>query len=232
MSLSITQLQLPRAETATVSDSPPQIVLASRNRKKSGEIRDLLAPKGIEVLSVADFENVPEVVEDGKTFAENAAKKASQTASVLGHWTIGEDSGLCVDALNGAPGVYSARYSGPDATDESNNAKLLEALENVSDEHRRAKYICHIALADPSGDVQLHVEAACRGRIARQPRGTNGFGYDPLFLIPEYHRTFGELSPTVKQVLSHRARAFQRFIPRLLKLVDHSPRSSAAGTRP
>ena len=195
----------------------PPVVLASRNPKKSEEIRALLGPHGIEVLSVADFPDVPDVIEDGETFADNAAKKACEVAAQLHHWAIGEDSGLCVDALGGAPGVYSARYSGPSATDESNNEKLLVDLANVPPERRGAKYVCHIAVADPQGELALHVEATCRGQITQVPRGANGFGYDPYFLIPEYHQTFGELSPLVKRQLSHRARAFRRLIPDLLK---------------
>jgi XTP/dITP diphosphohydrolase len=195
----------------------PSVVLSSRNRKKSEEIRALLAPHGIDLVGVADFPDVSEVEEDGDTFAANAAKKASDVARQVQHWTIGEDSGLRVDALNGAPGVYSARYSGPDATDASNNAKLIAELANVPDERRGGEYVCHIAVADPSGEIRLNVEATCRGRIARQARGTNGFGYDPYFLIREYHRTFGELSPLVKQQLSHRARAFNLLIPRLVQ---------------
>jgi XTP/dITP diphosphohydrolase len=198
--------------------SYPELVLASRNRKKTGEMCDLLAPHGFAVRSVADFDGVPEVVEDGDTFAANAAKKASQTARHLGRWTIGEDSGLEVDALKGAPGVYSARYSGDGATDESNNAKLIAELADIPDERRGARYVCHVALADPQGNVRLAVERTCRGRITRAPHGTNGFGYDPYFLIPEYHRTFGELSPLVKQRLSHRSRAFHALLPALVRL--------------
>lgn len=194
-----------------------RIVLASRNRKKSAEIAELLAPYGIEVVSVAEFPEAADVVEDGETFAENARKKASETARALSRWTIGEDSGLEVEALGGAPGVYSARYSGPDATDESNNEKLLRELAGVPAEQRGARYVCHVALADPEGRIRCEATGTCRGRIITEPRGTGGFGYDPLFLIPEYHRTFGELGPAAKRHLSHRARAFERFIPQLLR---------------
>jgi XTP/dITP diphosphohydrolase len=198
----------------------PAIVIASRNQKKTGEIRALLAGHGVDVQNVADFENVPEVVEDGQSFAENAAIKASQTARFLSRWTLGEDSGLQVDHLGGAPGIYSARYSGENATDAANNAKLIEELAGVDDGRRGAAYVCSIAAADPEGTISLTVEARCRGRITTDPRGENGFGYDPYFLIPEYHRTFGELSPTVKQHLSHRARAFARLIPALVRLLE------------
>lgn len=197
----------------------PRLVVASRNAKKRREIEELLAPHNIEVLSVTEFPNVPEVIEDGATFAENAAKKATQTARHLNCWVLGEDSGLMVDALGGAPGVYSARFSGEGATDEKNNLKLLAELVNVPDEKRGARYLCHAAISDSTGCVRLHVEATCRGQIIREPHGTNGFGYDPYFLIPEFHQTFGELSSTVKQRISHRARAFERLIGPLVRLL-------------
>lgn len=194
----------------------PEIVLASRNRKKSAEIHALLSPHGITVRSVADFPEAGEVDEDGDSFQANAEKKAAQIARTVGRWTIGEDSGLRVDALGGAPGIYSARFSGPGATDDFNNAKLIAELASVPDEKRGAEYICHVAVADPTGAIRLNVEGTCRGRITRQPRGSNGFGYDPYFEIREYHHTFGELSPLVKSRLSHRARGFERLIPQLL----------------
>lgn len=203
----------------------PPLVLSSRNRKKSREIAEILAPHGLTVQSIADFPNVDEVVEDGATFAENAAKKAAEPADLLGCWTIGEDSGLMVDALGGRPGVYSARYSGEGATDESNNRKLLAELAGVPPEKRTAAYVCTIALADPTGAIRATAEGRCRGTIIDEARGENGFGYDPYFLIPEYHRTFGELSSRVKHQISHRARAFALFIPQLLKLADEIKRS-------
>lgn len=190
-----------------------ELVVASRNEKKARELRDLLQSAGVTVRSVAEFTEATEVEEDGTTFAENAAKKASQVARQLGRWALGEDSGLEVDALGGAPGVYSARYSGPAATDESNNARLIAELADVPDDRRGARYVCHVAIADPTGAIRLRVERTCRGRITTQPRGTNGFGYDPYFLIPEYHRTFGELSPLVKRQLSHRGRALSALLP-------------------
>jgi XTP/dITP diphosphohydrolase len=212
----------------SVSPTAARLIVASRNRKKSGEISDLLAPYGIEVISVSEIAGVPEVVENGSSFAENAAKKASETARTLSLWTLGEDSGLEVAALAGAPGIYSARFSGPNATDESNNAKLMSELSAVPEERRDARYVCNVALADPSGAIRLQVEAYCRGRLIREPRGTNGFGYDPYFLIREYHRTFGELSPAVKRRLSHRARAFERLIPPLIALLRRESVQSPA----
>ena len=199
--------------------SAPEIVLASRNRKKVAEIRELFAPFGVTTVGIADFPNVPDVVEDGKTFAQNAAKKAREIAIALKRWTIGEDSGLKVDALDGAPGIYSARFAGEPCDDENNNRKLVEELAHVPDERRGAAYVCHVAVADPEGEIRLRQEACCRGRITREARGDNGFGYDPYFLIREYHRTFGELSPAVKRHISHRSRAFERVIPRLIALL-------------
>ena len=198
--------------------SYPRIVLASRNQKKAGEIAELLQPHGIEVQSVADFPQAQEVVEDGHSFGENAAKKASETAQAISEWTIGEDSGLMIDALDGAPGIYSARFSGENATDEKNNEKMLQELKGVPLPERTAAYVCHVALANPQGEICLQVEARCRGRMTEAARGQNGFGYDPYFEIIELHRTFGELAPIVKQHLSHRARAFERFIPQLVDL--------------
>lgn len=197
----------------------PVVVLATRNRKKRAELQALLEPHGITVRTLDDFPPIPEVVEDGATFSENAAKKARETALALQQWVIGEDSGLEVAALNGAPGVYSARYSGADATDERNNAKLLSELAGVPEECRDARYVCHAAVADPAGAIRLHVEDYCRGRIAREGHGAGGFGYDPYFVVREYHRTFGELSPLVKQQLSHRGRALRRLVPQLLPLL-------------
>jgi len=198
----------------------PLLVLASRNLKKSAEIRDLLAPYGFPLKSVAEFAGVGEVIEDGDTFAANAAKKAREVALATGQWAIGEDSGLRVDALNGDPGVLSARYSGEGATDEKNNLKLQEALRGIPDERRGAGYVCHVAVADPTGKIHLSFEDTCRGRIISEPQGENGFGYDPYFLVREYHETFGQLSPIVKRYLSHRARAFRRLIPELQKLFE------------
>lgn len=200
--------------------TPPRspLVLSSRNRKKAQEISEILAPHGLAVVSVAEFPEVGEIIEDGATFAENAAKKASEPARQIGCWVIGEDSGLMVDALQGRPGIYSARYSGPAATDASNNQLLQQELARVPLEQRTAGYICSVALADPTGTIRLRAEGTCRGIMITEPRGSNGFGYDPYFMIPEYHRTFGELSATVKHQLSHRARAFARFIPDLVKL--------------
>ena len=199
---------------------PFELVLSSRNRKKSREISELLAPWKIAVLSIADCPQVGEIDEDGDTFLANASKKAILPARQLGRWVIGEDSGLIVDALAGAPGVWSARFSGPHATDESNNAKLLAELRDIPPEQRAAAYTCTVVLADPSGQIRASATGHCRGVIVGEARGTHGFGYDPYFLVREYGRTFGELSTLVKHQISHRARAFTKFIPQLVGLRD------------
>jgi XTP/dITP diphosphohydrolase len=133
----------------------------------------------------------------------------------LGHWVLGEDSGLVVPALHGRPGVLSARYAGKQGDDNANNAKLLAELGPLPDDRRAAYYVCTAALSDPRGEVKAVTEGRCHGVILRDFRGTGGFGYDPLFLIPEYHQTFGELSARVKHALSHRARALARLRPTL-----------------
>lgn len=198
----------------------PLLVLGTHNRKKLGELADLLLPFGFELRSLADYADALAVDETGSTFAENAALKATQQAKHLKAWVLGEDSGLVVDALGGEPGVLSARFSGPGATDESNNRLLLERLADVPIERRTAHYVCHATLSDPAGGVQAECQGACHGRLRFQEAGSGGFGYDPLFEIVEYHRTFGELGPAVKAALSHRARAIRALVPRLIQLAD------------
>jgi XTP/dITP diphosphohydrolase len=205
--------------TTPNSDRPALIVLGTRNRKKGEELIDHLAGLPIEFRTLVDFPAAPDVVEDGATFIDNARKKATELARALGQWVLGEDSGLAVDALGGRPGVYSARYSGEGASDESNNRKLLDELSRVPDDKRSAHYVCTAALADPAGNIRAEVEGRCNGRIGREPRGAGGFGYDPLFLIPEYHKTFGELGLLVKRHLSHRARAIGQLRTLLRKLL-------------
>lgn len=189
------------------------LVLGTHNRKKRAELEVLLAPLGFELHILADYPNALEVEETGETFAANAALKAVEQAKHLKRWVLGEDSGLAVDALQGAPGVYSARYSGPQATDESNNQKLLADLQGVPWEKRSAHYVCQLALSDPSGQLRAERQATCRGRIRTEPSGEGGFGYDPLFEIVEYHRTFGEMGGAFKAAVSHRARAIREFLP-------------------
>jgi len=193
------------------------LVLGTHNAKKAQELRQLLTPHNIKLKSLDDFPTSINVVEDGDSFQANAELKARQQSMHLNQWVIGEDSGLCVDALDGAPGIYSARFSGAEATDESNNCLLLEQLQDVAAEKRSAFYVCHISLSDPQGRIRASCEATCRGRIRRDPKGNLGFGYDPLFEILELHRTFAELGPHVKGALSHRGRALRRFLPQLLQ---------------
>jgi XTP/dITP diphosphohydrolase len=191
----------------------PLLVLATRNLKKRQEIVDILQDLGLEFGDLNRWPDLPDVVEDGATFEANARKKAHEVAQATGQWTLGEDSGLVVPGLNGRPGVHSARYAGRRGDDDTNNSKLLAELAPLPEESRAAYYVCTAALADPSGEVQAVVDGRCHGVIIRERRGTGGFGYDPLFLIPEYHQTFGELSPRVKHALSHRARALTRMRP-------------------
>lgn len=195
------------------------LVLGTRNVKKGAELVELLAPHGLQLRTLADFDDGLEVVEDGDSFAANAALKATQQARHLGYWVLGEDSGISVQALDGAPGIYSARFSGDGATDESNNQHLIAELGETPLEKRGAHYTCHMALSDPTGEVRISVESYCRGRIRFEASGQAGFGYDPYFEVMEYHKTFGELGEQVKSVISHRARAIRQLVPRLRQLL-------------
>jgi XTP/dITP diphosphohydrolase len=197
----------------------PVLVVGTRNVKKRGELLDVLGDLGIELHDLTAYPQAPEVEEDGVTFEENARKKATALAKALGMWVLGEDSGLVVPALDGRPGVYSARYAGKQGDDEANNNKLLSELAGLPPEKRTAYYVCTAALADPSGTVRASVEGRCHGLLISERRGTGGFGYDPLFLIPEYHQTFGELSARVKHALSHRGRAIAQLRPALRQLL-------------
>jgi XTP/dITP diphosphohydrolase len=206
----------------TVAVKQPTLILGTRNRKKRDEIVAILGDLGLEFRDLNQWPDLPDVVEDADTFQGNAEKKAAELARQLGQWVFGEDSGLVVPALNGQPGVYSARYAGQHGDDAANNAKLLAELASLPDDRRAAHYVCTAALADPQGKVRATVEGRCRGLIIRDARGSGGFGYDPLFLIPEYHQTFGELSPRVKHALSHRARALAKLRPVLRRLLTET----------
>ena len=201
------------------------LVLGTHNAKKLVELQMLLPTSShsggkINISTLADIPGSIDVEETGTTFSENAALKATEQAKHLGRWVLAEDSGLSVDALKGAPGVYSARYAGVHGDDEANNDKLLAELDGVPDDRRGAKFSCHLCLSDPEGNVQLEDYGTCGGRIARSRSGNAGFGYDPLFVVREYHRTFGDLDLSVKRAISHRSRALSRFIPRLVRLID------------
>ena len=183
-----------------------RLLLATRNQHKKQELQAMLADLSLEILTLDDVPDLPEVEEYGVTFAENASKKARQTAALSGIICLADDSGLSVDALDGSPGVYSARFAGPDADDDKNNVRLLGLMEAVPDDKRTAAFICAVALADPMGNTTV-VEGSCPGRIIRERAGSGGFGYDPLFAPEGYTRTFAQLKPEEKNCISHRGRA-------------------------
>lgn len=182
------------------------IVLATKNAGKVKEFQQLLKNFPVEIKNLNDFGPIPEVEEDGTTFDDNAYKKASFTAKVLGLPAIADDSGLVVEALDGAPGVRSARFAGENATDKENIEKLLHEMEGIS--NRKAAFECVISIAVPSGPA-LTYEGRCEGEITVKPEGTSGFGYDPIFYYPEYGKTFAEISGEEKNRVSHRGRALQ-----------------------
>jgi len=195
------------------------LLLGTSNRKKIIELVHLLEPRGFRLRTPSDFDDVLEVDESGDTFIANAQLKAVAQAKHRQVWAIGEDSGLCVPALQGEPGIYSARYAGPGATDAHNNAKLLVKMAELPDHQRQAYYVSTMALSDPSGHIHIQAQGECWGRILREPRGHHGFGYDPLFEIVEYHLTFAEMGQGVKRAISHRARALRSFLAQLDCLV-------------
>ena len=196
----------------------PVLVIGTRNVKKREEILDILGDLPLEIRDLTRYPEAPEVEEDGQTFEQNASKKARALAKHLHQWVLAEDSGLVLPGLGGRPGIYSARYAGRHGDDEANNDKLLAELAPLPEEKRAAYYVCVVALANGEGDVQATAEGRCHGIITSERRGTGGFGYDPLFLIPEYHRTFGEMSPRIKHALSHRAKAIAQLRPSLRQL--------------
>ncbi|HAA88990.1 MAG TPA: non-canonical purine NTP pyrophosphatase [Peptococcaceae bacterium] len=185
-----------------------KIVIASRNPGKIAEFRQLLAELPLEVLSLLDFPEIPEILESGLTFRENALLKARTVTSYTGLTALADDSGLEVDYLGGAPGVYSARYAGPECDDAANNQKLLAELAGVPLEKRTARFRCVIAITTPRGE-EFFCEGVCEGKIGYTPRGESGFGYDPLFIVPALGKTFAELGPEVKNRISHRAQAMR-----------------------
>jgi XTP/dITP diphosphohydrolase len=192
------------------------LVIATRNKGKTLEIRDLLKDFPINILNLDDFGPIPEVEEDGEAFDDNAYKKSSFTARVLGFPALSDDSGLCVDALDGAPGVYSARYAGENASDEENCAKLLKSLEG--EKNRKARFKCVISLAVPNG-AALTYEAECEGVILEKPVGSNGFGYDPVFFYPEFNKTFAQISREEKSRVSHRGKALNELKQEFEKVI-------------
>jgi len=188
-----------------------KLVLASRNRGKLKELRKLLKGYPFEVCSLANFPDIPEIEETGFTFKENALIKARTVAHKTGHLTLADDSGLEVDALNGAPGIHSSRFAGLEHDDEANNRKLLRLLEGVPLEKRSARFRCVVAVVDPEG-FEATAEGLCGGKIGFEPKGENGFGYDPLFIVEEYGCTMAELDPEIKNKISHRAKALEKIV--------------------
>ncbi len=188
-----------------------EIVLATRNKKKIEEIRRITAGLPITVLSLSDYPHCPETVEDRDSFEGNATKKAVEVCQCTGKPALADDSGLEVDALGGAPGVYSARYAGEGATDVKNNEKLLAQLKTIPPDKRTAQFVCCMALAVPGGEMKTFFGTA-RGSIGAEPKGKTGFGYDPVFLPEGSDRTFAEMSGEEKDRLSHRGKALEKFV--------------------
>jgi len=188
-----------------------KLLIATRNVNKGREIEALLSELDVTILTLHGFPDAPQVLEDGQTFEENACKKAAQLAVYSGLHTVADDSGLCVDALGGRPGVMSARYAGPDPTTENLCTKLLKEMEAVPDSLRAGHFQCHVAFAEPSGHVLLTASGRCNGTITRRMRGRHGFGYDPVFLYVPAGKTFAEMEPAQKNAVSHRGRALREF---------------------
>jgi XTP/dITP diphosphohydrolase len=186
-----------------------EIVLATRNKKKIEEIRRITAGLPIAILSLDDYPSCPETIEDKDTFEGNAIKKAVEVCRCTGKTVLADDSGLEVDALNGAPGVYSARYAGVGANDIKNNEKLLSELRNVPSEKRTAQFVCCTALAFPDGTLHTFLGFA-KGRIGAEPKGKTGFGYDPVFIPEGFDRSFAEMAGEEKDKLSHRGKALEK----------------------
>lgn len=204
------------------------LLIATGNPKKIEEIRAILLPLGVDAIGLDELEGeFPEPVEDGETFEANAAKKALHYATLTGRTCIADDSGLEVDALDGRPGVYSARYAGVDGSrevrDEANNAKLLDELESMPDYERTARFVCAIAVAHPQAGILIRTRGTFEGSIAREPRGSNGFGYDPLLRLDD-GRHSAELSPDEKHSMSHRGKAVRAMVTRLSQLLAMNER--------
>ena len=199
-----------------------KLVLATRNTDKIREISLILHALPVELYSLSDFPEAPEVEEDGATFEENALKKARSACAHTQEAALAEDSGLCVDWLKGAPGLFSSRFAGEDVSYQENNAKLLSALEGVVPEKRTAVFVCVVALCAPGHRVETF-RGTCKGSISLEPRGSSGFGYDPLFVVPEYDKTFAEIGEAVKNRISHRAIALSKARIYLMRLLGSGP---------
>ncbi|WP_114497138.1 XTP/dITP diphosphatase [Fontibacillus phaseoli] len=203
-------------------EEQPVIIVATRNQGKVREFAHALEFLGKPVKSMNDYPEVPDIVEDGKTFAENARKKAKTAGDLLGQPVLADDSGLCVDRLDGDPGVYSARYAGENASDEENNLKLLSELEKQQQGEdteqpllSTARFVCHLALYDPATGQFTEASGTVEGWVTSEPAGGGGFGYDPLFYLPEYEKTLAELTLEQKQAVSHRGAALRELTAKL-----------------
>jgi XTP/dITP diphosphohydrolase len=199
-----------------------ELLVGTTNRGKLDEVRGYLKGLPLKILALSSLASYPAVVEDGATYEDNALKKARMLAQYSSYLTLADDSGLEVDALNGAPGIYSARYCGEEGNDEKNNQKLLEALKRVPEEERTARFVCVLALCAPKshGAKEWTVRESCEGRIAFSPKGQNGFGYDPIFFYPELDKTFGEVDRETKATVSHRGKALMKLAQILPFVID------------
>lgn len=195
-----------------------ELLIATKNLGKVKELEKLLSDYPIILRSLNEFENIAEPEEIGKTFADNAILKAQYYAEKTGITALADDSGLEVEALNGVPGVFSARYAGENATDEERTDKLLFELKNVSENKRQARFVCVMAISDKNSIIKHVAEGIVQGQIAFSPKGANGFGYDPIFIPQGFLKTFGEISEEIKQKISHRGRAMEKIIEFLTKL--------------
>ncbi|WP_027409509.1 XTP/dITP diphosphatase [Anoxybacteroides tepidamans] len=186
-----------------------EVIIATKNAGKAKEFQALLGKRGVEIKTLLDFPDCPDIEETGSTFAENARLKAETIASNFQRAVIADDSGLSVDALNGKPGVYSARYAGEEKNDQANIAKVLKEMEGIPFEKRTARFHCALAVAIP-GKPTMVVEGTCEGYITDAPKGENGFGYDPIFFVPQKEKTMAELTKEEKNKISHRADALAK----------------------
>ncbi len=196
-----------------------ELLVATRNKGKIKELKTLI-PRGknLRLRPLADFQSIPDVEETGNTFEENASLKATSYSTQTGLWSLADDSGLEVASLGNKPGIYSARYAGEDASDEENFFKLLEDLNAIKNPDRSAQFVCVICIADKNGRIRHKARGICKGTIALNPSGTNGFGYDPVFVPKGFHQSFGELSGKIKRDISHRAIAMKKIIEYLLQI--------------
>lgn len=188
-----------------------EVIIATKNKGKLMEFESLLANFNVKVRSLEEFDSIPDIIEDGETFQDNAKKKAEGICKALNLPTIADDSGLVVDYLNGMPGIYSARFAGEEKNDDKNNLRLLELMQGIDAKKRSAKFVCAIALAIPT-EPTIIIQEAIEGSITIEPKGLNGFGYDPLFYISEYGKTMAEISFDVKNKISHRAKALEKLV--------------------